>query len=87
MLRWTFQRGSQVVTCRVDREASTPGYTLALIPHRNFEAMIVETFESGVRALQRHACIAARLRQLGWTVIAYTGGTAFPKSRRQPAVA
>ena len=85
MLRWIFQKGHQLVTCRVDREVSA--YTLALIPHTQLEAALVERFESGVRALQRHALMAARLRQLGWTLIAYTGSTRSQNRRRHPAVA
>jgi len=72
MLRWIFQKGTQLVTCQLDREARATGYTLALIPHRDLDATIIERFGSGMRALHRHASIAARLRQLGWTVIVYT---------------
>lgn len=72
MLQWIFQKGNQLVTCQVDREARAACYTLALIPHRDLEATIIERFGSGMRALHRHAAIAARLRQLGWTLIAYT---------------
>ena len=86
ILHWIFQKGHRLVTCRVERDASAPFYTLALIPHADLEAGIVERFESGVRALQRHAVMAARLRQLGWTLIAYTGGTR-PQDRRRHAAA
>jgi len=87
MLHWIFQKGNERVTCRVDHDDAAPRCTVALIPHTDLEATIVERFESGMRALQRHASIAARLRQLGWTLIAYTGDTALPKKDCQPAVA
>lgn len=87
MLRWMFQKGHRLITCRVDRDASAPCYTLALIPHTHLEAVIVERFESGVRALQRHAVMAAWLRQRGWTLIAYTESTAPRDRSRHLAVA
>ena len=47
---------------------------------------IVEMFESGVGALQRHAWIVAQLRELGWTLVAYTGECSGSR-RFRPALA
>jgi hypothetical protein len=74
IVRWIFQKGNELVTCGVDRETGHPSYTLSLVSNIEADAGIVEVFESGVVALQRHARIAAHLRELGWTVVAYTCG-------------
>jgi len=60
---------------------------LSLVPNSNVDGAMVEMFESGVIALQRHAGIAAQLRELGWTLIAYTGRGATGRRHYQPAVA
>ena len=74
IVRWIFQKGNELVTCGVVQEAGRPSYTLSLVSNAKEDDGIVEVFESGVTALQRHARIAARLRELGWTVVAYTCG-------------
>jgi len=87
IVRWIFQRGNELLTCRVDQESDRSSYTLSLVPNRNVDAAVVEMFESGIVALQRHAGIAARLRELGWTLIAYTGSRSAGRRSYQPAVA
>lgn len=87
IVRWIFQRGNALLTCGVDRESGSSPYMLSLVPNGNVDGAIVETFESGVIALQRHARIAAQLRELGWTLIAYTGRGATGRRHYQPAVA
>lgn len=87
IVRWIFQRGNELLTCGVDRESDRSSYTLSLVPNSNVDAALVEMFESGVGALQRHAGIAAQLRELGWTLIAYTGERAACRRNYQPAAA
>jgi hypothetical protein len=74
VVRWIFKRGQQLLTCRVDRDADGSSYTTSVVPHGNLELTTVETFETGLSALHKHACIAGRLRQLGWTLVGYTDG-------------
>ena len=74
IVRWIFQKGNELVTCGVVQEAGRPSYTLSLVSNAREDDGLVEVFESGVMALQRHARVAAHLRELGWTVVAYTCG-------------
>jgi hypothetical protein len=46
---------------------------------------VVETFASSAAALRRHAELAARLREHGWTVLAYTGHEKGARTSHQPA--
>lgn len=62
---WIFQPGNDLLTCGVDRDSNRASYTLSILPNSNVDAAVVESFESSVVALQRHAAIAARLRELG----------------------
>ena len=71
IVHWTFELGANRLTCAVD--AIGPLYRLSISPNGHDETAIAETFRSGAAALQRHAGLAARLREHGWTVIAYTG--------------
>ena len=87
IVRWIFQRGNELLTCRVDQESDRSSYTLSLVPNSNVDAAVVEMFESGIVALQRHAGMAAQLRELGWTLIAYTGSRSADRRSYQPAVA
>ena len=74
IVRWIFQKGNELVTCGVVQETGRPSFTLSLVSTAKEDHGIVEVFESGVMALQRHARVAAHLRELGWTVVAYTCG-------------
>ena len=74
IVRWIFQKGNELVTCGVVQETGHPSFTLSLVSTAREDDGIVEVFESGVMALQRHARVAAHLRELGWTVVAYTCG-------------
>ena len=87
VVRWIFQRGNELLTCGVDQESDRSSYTLSLVPNSNVNDATIEMFESGVVALQRHAGIAAQLRELGWTLIAYTGERSASHRRFQPVLA
>ena len=70
VVRWTFRRGNDVLTCQVHRQRSGR-YRLSIIPYAPQGLSGIETFSHMVSALHRHAAIAARLRQDGWTVVSY----------------
>ena len=72
LLRWTFLRGNELLTCQIHRRRSGL-YRLSLIPHSTNGMSAVETFPTTMRALHRHAALAAELRQDGWTVVSYGG--------------
>ena len=84
IVQWTFQFGDDRLTCSV--EGSRSSYRLLVIPNGQTDAAVVEAFDSSAAALQRHAELAAALRDRGWAVISYTGReTVAPRRRYQPA--
>jgi hypothetical protein len=70
---WIFQRGNELLTCGVEWSSDRSTHTVSLFSNDSRKAGVVETFDSGVGALQRHAHIAARLREHGWRLVAYAG--------------
>ena len=70
ILRWIFQRGDDLLACGVDQE-SDHSFTVWRVSNSDV-AVVEEAFASGFDALRHHASIAARLRELGFTVTAYT---------------
>jgi hypothetical protein len=87
IIRWIFQQGNELLACGIDRGSDRWSYTLSVVPNGDVDAAIVETFESEVAALQRHAGIATRLRELGWTLVAYTGRPTTGQRTYQPTAA
>ena len=83
MVRWIFQRGNELLSCGVEQEADRSSYTLSLVPDSCEDPVIVERFESSILALQHHAAIAAQLRELGWTLVAYTRNCSASRRSRQ----
>ena len=69
VLRWTFRRGNDVVACQVERAADT--YQVCVIPYSGVGRFLIERFDAGINAFQRHASIAAYLRGTGWKLAAY----------------
>ena len=72
VVRWTFRYGSNVLTCGVERHADAL-YILTVVPIDGSHVAMVETFDSSVAALRRHAVIAECLRDRGWALLGYTG--------------
>ena len=68
LLRWIFQRGNDLIICQVDAERSL---TVSLIPHGGIRRTLIEKFDNGLQAFQRHAEIVSNLRDFGWTVASY----------------
>jgi hypothetical protein len=75
VLRWTFQKNSDAITCEVDVHASG-ACEVRTVPQWNPALAIVEGFDCPVEALQRHAEVAARLRDLGWGTARYASAAA-----------
>ncbi len=71
LLRWTFRRGSDFLTCILERQPDA-NYALRVIPHGDRREASVETIDSAVRAYQRHGLTASRLREFGWELVDYT---------------
>jgi hypothetical protein len=64
-----FQRGNDRVICQLDRGRA---FTLSLQPLTGGRRRLIARFDDAVQAFQRHAQIAAELRQIGWTVASYS---------------
>lgn len=69
-LRWTFRRGARALTCEVTL-ATAPGASceVKVIPEWNAAAAHVEPTVTAMSALCRHAEIASRLREAGWSLV------------------
>jgi hypothetical protein len=65
VLRWVFRRNHEAITCEVDVNASGT-CEVRTVPEWNPALAVVEGFDRAGDALQRHAEVAARLRELGW---------------------
>ena len=68
MLRWVFQRENALLTCEIEA-TSANRYDVLVVPHWNVGAAVIEEFDAPLSALWRHADIARRLRDTGWTVV------------------
>jgi hypothetical protein len=87
MLRWTFRRGNEFLTCVIDRARTGRGYQLAVVPQTTSDAARIEVFRSAFDVLLRHASIASELRELGWTLVAYTDSPHTPHQHPLTALA
>ncbi len=87
MLRWTFRRGNEFLTCVIDRTRSGRGYQLAVVPEAPAQPARIEMFSTTFEALLRHASIAQELRDLGWTLVAYTDSPRTPQQQPLTALA
>ena len=85
MLRWTFRRGNDFLTCVIDCARAGRGFQLAVVPQTSPEAGRIELFRSAFDVLLRHAAIVNDLRDSGWTLVAYTDSPLTPD--QQPLVA
>jgi hypothetical protein len=85
VVRWTFQYGSDVLTCGVDWHSGPSAYILSIVPNGHEDRAMIEICESSLTALKRHAAIAASLREHGWTLIGYSDQRAGSTKNYQPA--
>ena len=75
IIRWEFTRGSQRISCQVDRHAERGAgapFAVALVPSSNRTRPTIQAFEAVAPALRRHAMLAAALRDTGWKLVSYT---------------
>lgn len=87
MLRWTFRRGNDFLTCVIDRARGGRGYQLAVVPQSPMDTARIEVFHNAFDVLIRHASIASELRDLGWTLVAYTDAPRTPQQHPLTALA
>jgi hypothetical protein len=72
LIRWEFERNHHHLLCAVHVSPESSVYEVATLPLWDGGPVGVESFATPGAALSRHAAIAARLRDAGWTVSAYT---------------
>lgn len=65
VLQWVFRRNDEAITCQVDVNAAG-NCEVRTVPEWNPALAVVEPFDRPGDALQRHAEVSARLRDLGW---------------------
>lgn len=71
MVRWQFRLKNRLLTVGVAKTGAA-GYSVVTIPHFNVKKGTVEIYRDLVSALQRHASLAAQLRNDGWSIASYT---------------
>lgn len=72
LLRWSFERHRQRITCQVSAAPAAMGYEVMTVPHWDINATAIETFDAPGSALCRHATIVAQRREAGWNLDTYT---------------
>jgi hypothetical protein len=83
MLRWVFHRGTDTLTCEVDA-ARRHHFDVCVIPHWDLAASSIERFDDAITAFERHADIARRLREAGWTSVDHVVAVGARGPRRAP---
>jgi hypothetical protein len=83
MLRWVFHRGTDTLTCEIDA-AGRHHFDVCVIPHWDVAASSIEQFDDAVSAFERHAAIARRLREGGWTSVDHVVRVGARPPRRMP---
>ena len=71
VLRWLFRHSDRLLTCGSTR-ATGAAFEGGTVPHWDIRRASIERFSCAKAALQRHAEIAASLRESGWSAAAYT---------------
>ena len=72
LVRWEFLRGSDRLSCLIDRDRTSGMFGVALVGSRGPARGSAETFRALTSALARHATLASVLRADGWKLAAYT---------------
>jgi hypothetical protein len=71
LLRWTFRRDGEFLTCRLDRQRNGT-FVITVMTHGLRRPDSAEEASSATLAFQLHADTADRLRELGWVVVGYS---------------
>ena len=67
MLQWIFERGNDRILCQIDEGRSL----IVSLISPGAARTVVERFDDTLQAFQRHAQVAMKLRDCGWTVASY----------------
>lgn len=72
LIEWILERNRRRLVCSVTQLAGAGLYEVAMQPLWDRASAVAETFHDPLTAFQRHAAIAASLRDKGWVVAAFT---------------
>jgi hypothetical protein len=68
LLHWNFVKGTRALTCEIRVNASR-SHDVCVVPHWDVSCAVVQRFDRAANAIWRHAEIARRFQDDGWTVI------------------
>ena len=68
ILRWTFRRHEEVVSCELGLDRGDSMYELTVSPPETVGAATKETFTDAIKALNRQAAIERQLIRDGWSL-------------------
>ena len=77
VMRWTFRRDHETVTCELGLNADDSAYELRIAPPWNPLGDVNELFNDALAAFHRHTAIERELVQEGWSLESF-------KSERVP---
>ncbi len=69
LLNWVLSRGRETLACQVARTGDQ--YRVSVQQNGRKGRLYVRGFGGSLNAFERHAAMVARLRDAGWTSIAY----------------
>jgi hypothetical protein len=78
-----FHRGTAALTCEIDA-AHSHHFDVCVVPHWDVASASIEQFKDPVSAFERHAAIARRLREAGWTSVNHIVTVGARGPRRTP---
>lgn len=78
VMRWTFRRDHETVTCELGLNNDDSAYELRIDPLWNPAGMTTETFNDAIAAFQRHATIERILIDEGWSLESFESGREAP---------
>lgn len=67
VVSWVLRQGTAAITCGIEMKADR-SFELSVVPSWSRRSSLVEQFPGAVAAMERHAQVADRLRDLGWSV-------------------
>jgi hypothetical protein len=68
ILPWIFVKGTKALTCEI-RMNDARSHDVCVVPHWDVSCAAVQRFDRAAHALWRHAEIARRFQDDGWTLV------------------
>ncbi|HTI38574.1 MAG TPA: hypothetical protein VL484_13490 [Vicinamibacterales bacterium] len=68
VLPWLFIKGTRALTCEI-RVNAISSHDVCVVPHWDVSSGVVQRFDRAAHAVWRHAEIARRFQDDGWTLV------------------